>query len=199
MKPKPPKNLTGKTIVTPQGKIRKGQRKPYHKATLEEVEDRIDYCLKLIIRGCTKAEIHRQMRDKFNVDWQVVDSIYIVRAEKLRRERAAMSTGEARDFVVTNLLDVAKIGKDSARISACAELSQIFGCYAPRKSEFSGPGGKPIQTEDVSSELKGLDKATLRSIVDRFRPEPTVLLPEAAPVGGNGGNGGNGNGGNGHY
>lgn len=141
---KHPKNLTGKTIVTPEGKIRPGNRKPMKKATLEQMEERIDFCLKLLIRGATTAEIHKAMADRFDIHWRTIDDIYIVRARKLRQERAGISNGEARDFVITNLLDVVKTEKGSVRVSACAQLSEIFGCYAPKHHRFADPDGKAL-------------------------------------------------------
>jgi uncharacterized protein (DUF1778 family) len=160
---KPPKNLTGKTIVTPEGKIRPGQRKVLKKATREEMEDRIDFCLKLLVRGCTTAEIHKNMAEKFNLHWRTIDEIYVVRAKKLRQERANISTGELRDFVITNLLDVAKVGKDAQRISACAELIDIGGFRAPRRTELTGAEGGPIATKEENP-LAGASIERLREL-----------------------------------
>jgi len=145
---KPPKNLTGKTIVTPKGKIRPGNRVPLKKATLEEMEERIDFCLKLLIRGATKMEIHKAMADKYGLHYLTTDIIYVKRAKKLRQERANISTGELRDFVITNLLDVAKVGKDAQRVSACSELIDIGGFRAPRRTELTGAEGGPLVTSN---------------------------------------------------
>ena len=169
--PKPPKNLTGKTIVTPDGKkVRPNNRNPFKKSTLEEQEQRIDFCLKLLIRGFSKAEIHKAMSEKYNIHWRTIDDIYIVRAEKLRRERAAISSGDMRDTIITTLLDCLKTEKGNVRINASDKLALIFGCYAPRQTHVTTPVGQPFQMEDLTDNPT-LPKERLREIVNALQPQ----------------------------
>lgn len=142
-----PKNLTDKTIITPEGKIRPGNNRPYHKATLVEQEERIDFCLKLLIRDASKALIHKAMQDKYNLDWRTVDDIYIVRAQKLRILFSAITQGEMRDIIITRLREILRTGKDGQVIAACNSLMEIYGLKAPTRVEQGGiPGGEPIKT-----------------------------------------------------
>lgn len=59
--------------------IRKGQRKPYVKATREQIELRIEAAA--LLRDCSfsKSEIHRVFRERYGVEWRQTDR-YMARA-----------------------------------------------------------------------------------------------------------------------
>ncbi len=53
--------------------IRAGQRKPYVKATREQIDERIGYVARLLRAGRTKTQIHRTVRARFNIEWRQCD------------------------------------------------------------------------------------------------------------------------------
>jgi len=57
--------------------IRPGQRKPYVKATRQQIDERIGFVARLLRAGKTKSQIHRTVREKFSVEWRQTDR-YIV-------------------------------------------------------------------------------------------------------------------------
>jgi len=59
--------------ITRQPTIRPGQRKPYVKATRQQIDERIGHVLRLLRAGATKTEIHRAVREKFGVEWRQCD------------------------------------------------------------------------------------------------------------------------------
>jgi hypothetical protein len=58
--------------------IRPGQRKPYVKGTRQQIDERIAFVAGLLRAGATKTEIHRAIREKFNVAWRQADR-YVAR------------------------------------------------------------------------------------------------------------------------
>ena len=53
--------------------IRPGQRRPYVKGTRGQIGQRISFVALLIREGKGKFEIHRLVREKFNVEWRQCD------------------------------------------------------------------------------------------------------------------------------
>ncbi len=53
--------------------IRPGQRKPYVKATRQQIDERIGYITRLLRAGKTKTQIHQEVRERFNVEWRQCD------------------------------------------------------------------------------------------------------------------------------
>jgi hypothetical protein len=53
--------------------IRPGQRKPYAKATHQQIDERIGFVSRLLRAGNTKMQIHRAVRSRFNVEWRQCD------------------------------------------------------------------------------------------------------------------------------
>ncbi len=53
--------------------IRPGQRKPYVKATRLQIDERRGYVARLLDAGATKTEIHRAVRQRFNIEWRQCD------------------------------------------------------------------------------------------------------------------------------
>jgi hypothetical protein len=60
-----------KTIMR-QPTIRPGQRKPYAKATRQQIDERTQAAALLLHLGLAKTEIHRLSREKFGVEWRRV-------------------------------------------------------------------------------------------------------------------------------
>jgi hypothetical protein len=53
--------------------IRPGQRKPYVKATRQQIDERRGYVARLLRAGKTKTQIHRAIREKFGIEWRQCD------------------------------------------------------------------------------------------------------------------------------
>lgn len=60
-------------ITAKSPKIRPGQRKPYIKATRQQIDERRGYVARLLDAGATKTEIHRAVRQRFNIEWRQCD------------------------------------------------------------------------------------------------------------------------------
>ena len=76
--------------MTPENQpiIRPGQRKPYIKATRDQIDERIGYVARLLRAGRTKTQIHRAVRARFNIEWRQCDR-YIA---WLTRDEATLKT-----------------------------------------------------------------------------------------------------------
>lgn len=70
-----------------QPTIRPSQRKPYAKATRQQIEERTQAAALLLFLSLGKSEIHRLFREKFGVEWRQADR-YVARA-RARSERVA--------------------------------------------------------------------------------------------------------------
>jgi hypothetical protein len=62
-----------------QPTIRPGQRKPYAKATRQQIEERTQAAALLLFLGLAKTEIHQLFRGKFGIEWRQADR-YVARA-----------------------------------------------------------------------------------------------------------------------
>jgi hypothetical protein len=67
--------------TTKQPSIRKGQRKPYVKATRKQIEQRIQAVSLLSFCGFGKTKIHKIFRERYGVEWRQKDR-YIARAHE---------------------------------------------------------------------------------------------------------------------
>jgi hypothetical protein len=78
-------------MTTPeQPVVRPGQRKPYVKATRQQIDGRIGFVSRLLRTGKSKTQIHRAVRENFNVEWRQCDR-YI---SWLTRDESKESNGE---------------------------------------------------------------------------------------------------------
>ena len=59
--------------------VRPGQRKPYAKATRQQIEERTQAAALLLFLALAKTEIHQLFREKFGVEWRQADR-YMARA-----------------------------------------------------------------------------------------------------------------------
>jgi len=53
--------------------IRPGQRRPYRKGTLAQLDERHGFVARMLDAGATKTEIHRAVRQRFNIEWRQCD------------------------------------------------------------------------------------------------------------------------------
>ena len=145
-KPKPPLNTTGKAIVLADGrKIRNGQRRPFHKSTLEQQERITEFVADMLIGLAKPHEIKDAVRKEFNRQHRTAVA-YIARAKKLLRKQAEMMPQDAKGIGVHVLLGVMRSGKPSERVAAERRFSEIYGYNAPTRSEITGPDGAPLTT-----------------------------------------------------
>jgi hypothetical protein len=128
--------------------VRRGQVKPYVKATNAEIEKRVEETAFLLARGASKTQLHETIGVKHNVHWKTVDA-YIGRAKKLLRERSNRTREDVRGDAVAFYQSVLLNSKTTTveKIKAQTRLDEIFGIDAPRRTELSGPEGGPIQSE----------------------------------------------------
>ena len=59
--------------------IRKGQHKPYTKATRKQLEQRVEAAALLLSCGFNKSQIHQVFRRRYAVEWRQTDR-YMARA-----------------------------------------------------------------------------------------------------------------------
>jgi hypothetical protein len=53
--------------------IRRGQRRPYVKGKREQIDQRRGFVARMLDEGATKTEIHRAVRQQFNIEWRQCD------------------------------------------------------------------------------------------------------------------------------
>jgi hypothetical protein len=53
--------------------IRRGQRVPYRKGTQAQIDERRGFVARLLVKGLTKTQIHRAVRERFNIQWRQCD------------------------------------------------------------------------------------------------------------------------------
>jgi len=61
-------NINAKSPV-----IRPGQKRPYVKGTQTQIDQRRGFVARMLYAGETKTEIHRAMRQRFNIEWRQCD------------------------------------------------------------------------------------------------------------------------------
>lgn len=61
------------TSPTKQPVIRPGQCVPYRKGSQEQIDQRIGFVARMLDDGATKTEIHRAIRQRFNIEWRQCD------------------------------------------------------------------------------------------------------------------------------
>lgn len=141
--------------------VRNGQRKPFRKCTKEQFEERVEvvagmYAENPLIR---RGEIAKIVKKKFNIEFRQCAE-YIACAHKLNRKRSEMPKDEAKSIVVNSLLAVIGTGKNV--VQATNTLCDIYGLFAPHKTEISGPAGGKIELEHKVG--KPIDYARLEGL-----------------------------------
>ena len=59
--------------IPKRGIIRPGQRHYYRKGTRQQIDERRGFVARMLDAGATKTQVHRAVRDKFNVQWRQCD------------------------------------------------------------------------------------------------------------------------------
>jgi hypothetical protein len=73
--------------------IRLGQKLPYRKGSQDEIDQRRGFVARMLYAGATKTEIHRAMRQRFNIEWRQCDR-YIKWLACVRAEHPQISLSE---------------------------------------------------------------------------------------------------------
>lgn len=128
--------------------IRRGQKKAYVKATNDEIERRVEETAFLLAAGSTKSDLHQAIGQKYNLHWRTVD-IYIARARAFLLKQANKTRDEVRADAVNFYESILKNPTSTTRerLQARTRLDEIYGIDAPRRTELSGPDGKPMQVQ----------------------------------------------------
>ena len=127
---KPPKNLTGKTV----NGVRPSQKKPFKKATQEEVEERVEFVSRLVALQYKRYEIAKVVKQKYNIEFRQCAE-YIAQARALLKKQANMTTEDARSLAINVLLENMNKGKPAERNGAVKVFAEITGINAPTKAE----------------------------------------------------------------
>jgi hypothetical protein len=81
--------------------VRKGQRKPYFKATRKQIDQRIEVASVLGWLGFTKTQIHHVFRERYGVEWRQTDR-YMARARAKKCDALSSNTGFLPSFCGAN-------------------------------------------------------------------------------------------------
>jgi hypothetical protein len=73
--------------------IRPGQKRPYRKGSQSEIDQRRGFVARMLYAGETKTEIHRAMRQRFNIEWRQCDR-YIKWLACVRAEHPQITLSE---------------------------------------------------------------------------------------------------------
>jgi hypothetical protein len=108
--------------------IRRGQRRPYVKGTLAQLDERRGFVARMLDSGATKTEIHAAVRERFNIEWRQTDRyIAVVAGADTRLARARVEPCQSpRDEY---LLKLAKMYEDALKtmIPACLSTIVVHG------------------------------------------------------------------------
>lgn len=152
-----PKTTPAGSVLTPGGYIRPGQKRPFRKATQEEIDRRIEEVIDLLGKQATKFQIHDYMQETYGVHWRSSDVLYIPRARKRMMEREQISRGELRSQAFALYQGFLKRHNQEPGIALAAQkaIREMFALDDPatQKLEHSGPGGKPMQSETIIANL----------------------------------------------
>lgn len=72
--------------------IRPGQRRPYVKGTLAQIDQRRGFVARMLDDGATKTEIHSAVRQRFNIEWRQTDRYIDFVTAQIQGSRAPAQT-----------------------------------------------------------------------------------------------------------
>ena len=146
--------------------IRRGQRKPFIKATVEQINERIELVENLLGQGVKTGQIKRAIISQYGVAYGQV-LIYIARARANIQKRFSQNKEEHRADSFSFYEAIAAPNSKAsagARLRARQRIDELLGLDAPRRTEFSGPDGAPIATEDKTPTPR-IGKARLNAMI----------------------------------
>jgi len=82
--------------------IRPGQRKPYVKATRQQIDQRRGFVTRMLDAGKTKLQIHRAVRQQFGIEWRQCDRdiSWLTRPRTLAWLKTGVKLADAHDVPV---------------------------------------------------------------------------------------------------
>ena len=72
--------------------IRRGQKRPYIKGTLAQLDERRGFVARMLNAGATKTEIHTAVRERFNIEWRQCDRYIDFVTAQIQDSRAPAQT-----------------------------------------------------------------------------------------------------------
>ena len=173
--------------------IRKGQKVPYHKATAQEVERRVEMTIALLGRHAHRGQIHDYFRklktpdgSPLALNWRTTD-VYIARARKRMIEESGKPKESHRLDSYHTYWSIIRDPKASNtdRLSAQSRIDRLLGLEEPQRREVTGAAGMPlIPPSQGDVVFKGLDLGTLNEIAALLRPveQPATTIAAAGVV-----------------
>lgn len=163
-----------------QGIVRPGQKKPYKKASLDEIEERIAEVEMMLGRHARKGQIHRFIKDKYGVEWRTVD-IYIARARVNLLERLRQTKENHRCQSLALYEEILLTGNPREKILAQERIDKLLGLEAPRSIAVGGiEGSAPIKIADERKyDPRKLDVTKLKNLKSILKD--AKVQTEAAP------------------
>ena len=118
------------------------------KPTAREIEKRVDECVDLLTGGRRKHEIVDRFHRRYGVGWRTT-ARYLARArgEMLNRLQKPREEFRAESLSFYESLIAAKASTIREKLLARQQIDELLGLNAPRRTEMSGPEGKPIPVE----------------------------------------------------
>lgn len=147
------------------GIIRSGQKRPYKKATQEQVEERIAFVdLLLFSRRTRKAQIHKVMLIKYGIDWRQTDN-YIARARDNRLEMLRQTKEYHRCNSLALYEQILSTGTPREKIMSQERIDKLLGLESPRSISLGGiEGAPPIPVAGHRYDPKLLDVNKLKQL-----------------------------------
>jgi hypothetical protein len=145
--------------------VRKGQKKPYRKATQQEIDARIEFVASMLSSRSRKAEIHKQCRKKFNVEWRMAD-YYITRAREIILERLRETKEIHRSKALALYEKVIHEGTPREATLAQERIDKLLGLEQPRALNIGGiEGSAPIKISETRRyDPRSLDANQLKNL-----------------------------------
>lgn len=159
--PKPP--LATKTIRTPEGTIRVGQRKPFKKCNERERNSRIERVAELLLEVRSKEYIARTVKEEFGLAYHMV-RVYIAWGKEYLQKRANITPDKLKELATNLHLSLLSHEDPKIRIKSEERLELIHGYGAPRRIETTGVNGGPILTKQIDDTLDKLSVDELRAL-----------------------------------
>ncbi len=85
---------------TKQPITRPGQRKPYIKATRQQIAHRVESAALLRFCGFEKSEIHRVFRAFYGVEWRQTDRYIYMAIARVREARESLPHSPAKRYAI---------------------------------------------------------------------------------------------------
>lgn len=117
----------------------------------EQFDIRVDFVGSLLARAYRNSEIREQFREKFGVYCSRTIDRYVSRAKR----KALMATKMPKeDWIASSLSTYRQVIRNAETapadvIKAQARIDTLLGLDEPKKVEMAGPGGGPIQIDQM--------------------------------------------------